>query len=175
MTRRRRRLLIPIIHLITRIYLHIVFAPIMFALHSHSVSIKVVSCPCLSLVRDRLLHFATPLTDQKFHIIKLLSPSPLWVLSACTLYIMYYQTCRFCLICTNTSYVTLDFHTIHPDPSTSFFFFIVCEVVLSLFVVIMRVLTGVDVFFPSRWLYFVSSIKMVSIAVELSLLWVRPI
>jgi len=46
MTRRRRRLLIPIIHLITRIYLHIVFAPIMFALHSHSVSIKVVSCSC---------------------------------------------------------------------------------------------------------------------------------
>jgi len=33
----------------------------------------------------------------------------------CTLYIMYYQTCRFCLICNNTSYVTPDFHTI-PTP-----------------------------------------------------------
>jgi len=30
-----------------------------------------------------------------------------------TLYIMYYQTCRLCVICTNTSYVTLDFHAIH--------------------------------------------------------------
>jgi hypothetical protein len=46
MTRRRRRLLIPIIHLITRIYTHIVFAPIKFAFHSHSVSFRVVSCPC---------------------------------------------------------------------------------------------------------------------------------
>ena len=93
MTRWRRRLLIPIIHLITRIY------------HAYRLCTDQVRPPFAfriiqgrlvpvssSLVRD-LLSFATRSTNQKFYIIQLLS-SHRWVLFACTLYIMYHQGCR---------------------------------------------------------------------------------
>jgi len=83
---------------------------------------------------------------------------------------MYYQSCRFCLICTNT-YVTLDFHTIHLDPSTSFFFFIVREVVFVAFCGNNASLyCGVGVFFPSGSRHnLCQSITQIAIAVELSL------
>ncbi len=74
MTRQRRRLLIPIIHLITRIYhayrlcTNQVRPP--FAFRINQGRLVLVS---RSLVRD-LPSFATPSTDQKFYIIKLLSP-----------------------------------------------------------------------------------------------------
>ncbi len=94
---------------------HIVFAPIMFALHSHSVSIKAVPCLCLARPRSPLL--ANPSINQKFYIIRLLSDTRPHAVGPfdCTLYIMYHQNCRSCLICNNTSYVTPDFHTI-PTP-----------------------------------------------------------
>lgn len=122
MTRRRRRLLIPIIHLITRIY------------HAYRLCTNQVRPPfAFRIIQGRLvpvssslvcdLSFATPSTNQKFYIIKLLF-SHQWVLFTCTLYIMYYQSCRFCLICTNTSYVTPGFfHTIHFRRLDAFFFY----------------------------------------------------
>jgi len=131
MTRRRRRLLIPIIHLITRIYhpyrlcTNQVRPP--FAFHIIQGRLVPVSS---SLVRD-LPSFATPSTNQKFYI-KLLS-SHQWVLFACTLYIMYYQSCRFCLICTNTSYFTPGFFFIlfTSDAWTPFLFFLIVREVAS--------------------------------------------
>jgi hypothetical protein len=75
MTRQRRRLLIPIIHLITRIYhayrlcTNQVCPPFAFRINQGRL---VLVSP--SLVRD-LPSFATPSTDQKFYIIKLLSLS----------------------------------------------------------------------------------------------------
>jgi len=72
-------------------------APIKFAPHSHSVSIKVVSCPCHRRSSAILLLFATPSTNQKFYIVKLLY-SRQWALFACTLYIMYHQTVVFVLV-----------------------------------------------------------------------------
>lgn len=143
MTRRRRRLLIPIIHLITRIY------------HAYRLCTDQVRPPFAfriiqgrlvpvssSLVRD-LLSFATPSTNQKFYIIKLLS-SHQWVLFACTLYIMYYQGCRFYLICTNTSYVTPGFFSYYSSGAWTPFFFSFSSYAKwprSLSLVIMRVFT----------------------------------
>jgi len=112
-------LLIPIIDLITRIYLayrlctHHVRPPFAFRINQgRPVPVS------LSLVRDLPL-LAKPSISQKFYIIELLSDTQphthKWVVSISTLYIMYYQNCRSCLICTNTSYVTPDFHTI-PTP-----------------------------------------------------------
>jgi len=141
MTRRRRRLLIPIIHLIMRIYTHIVSTPIKFALHSHSISFNVVSCPChrRSSAISLLLR---PLLQNKSFISSYFPRQ--WVLFARTLYIMYYQSCRFCLICTNTSYVTPGFfHTIYFRPWTPFslLFSSYAKWPRSLSLVIMRVFT----------------------------------
>ena len=81
----------------------------------------------LSLVRDSFRHLC-----DSFHPIKSFISSKftfsLWVLFVRTLYIMYHQTCRLCVICTNTSYVTLDFHAIHSwcldfSSSVNFFYF----------------------------------------------------
>ena len=116
MTPRRRRYLFLLSISSRASTSHIVFAPIMFAIHSHSVSTKVVPCLChhRSSTINSLL--ANPSKSQKFYIIELLSTRPTqWVLSitpciSCTIRIVV-----FCLICTNTSYVTPDFHTI-PTP-----------------------------------------------------------
>jgi len=81
-TRRRRRLLIPIIHLIARIYhayrvCTIQLRPIRIPYQSRSSRARV------TVARPRSTFFtATTLATQKFYIIKLLS-SPPWVLFAC--------------------------------------------------------------------------------------------
>jgi len=94
----------------------------------------------LSLVRD-LLHFATPLTDQKFHIIKLFSLSPLG-----------YCTPADCISCTIRAVVFALFVPIPPTLPWIFILFtrtprphsfssLSARWSLSLFLVIMRVFT----------------------------------
>lgn len=73
MTPRRRRYLFLLSISSRASTSHIVFAPIMFALHSHSVSIKVVPCLCHPIARPRSPLLATPSISQKFYITKLLS------------------------------------------------------------------------------------------------------
>jgi len=63
MTRRRRRLLIPIIISSRASTSHIVFAPTL---------LKIVSCPCHCRSSAIPSTFATPSSNQKFHIIELL-------------------------------------------------------------------------------------------------------
>jgi len=124
MTRQRRRLLIPIIHLITRIYhayrlcTNQVCPPFAFRINQGRL---VPVSP--SLVRD-LPSFATPFYQPKVLYHQVTFPCH-WVLFACTLYIMYYQSCRFCLICTNTSYVTLDFFILFTSMSGPLFSFLI--------------------------------------------------
>ena len=116
MTPRRRRYLFLLSISSRASTSHIVFAPIMFALHSHSVSIKVV--PCLCHHRSSTITFTCEPFDKPkvlYHQITFRHPLTQWVLSIAPLYIMYHQNCGFCLICTNTSYVTPDFYTI-PTP-----------------------------------------------------------
>jgi len=98
MTRRRRRLLIPIIHLITRIYhayclLHQSSSPsIRIPYQSRSSRARV------TVARPRSPVFLRPLLQSKsFYIVKLLY-SRQWALFACTLYIMYDQTVVFVLV-----------------------------------------------------------------------------
>jgi len=118
MTPRRRRYLFLLSISSRASTSHIVFAPIMLALHSHSISIKVVPCR-VSIARPRSPFFACDPFDKPkvlYHRVTFrLLPATQWVIFDCTLYIMYYQGCHFCVICTNTSYVTPDFHTI-PTP-----------------------------------------------------------
>jgi hypothetical protein len=109
MTPRRRRYLFLLSISSRSSTSHIVFAPIMFALHSHSVSRS--SSASVTIARPRSSLLGNPSINQKFYIIQLLSDTPLHS-GSFRLYIMYHQNCRFCLICTNTSYVTPDFHTI---------------------------------------------------------------
>jgi len=72
MTRRRRRLLIPIIISSRASTSHIVFAPaLLFPLRIPNLSDRLVPVS-LSLVRDSSRNLATPSSNQKFHIIKLL-------------------------------------------------------------------------------------------------------
>lgn len=119
MTPRRRRLLIPIIHLITRIYLayrlctNHVCPPFAFRI---TVSIKVVPCLCHHC-SSTITFTCEPFDKPKVLYHQVTFPTPPYTVGLfdCTLYIMYHQNCRFCLICTNTSYVTPDFHTI-PTP-----------------------------------------------------------
>ena len=147
-------LIIPIIHLITRIYLayrlctkHI-YPPLSFRVNQG----RLVPVS-LSLVCDPPpVHFATFSISQKIYIIKLLlTPRAHRGSFACTLYIMYHQSCHFCPFCTNTSYVTPDFRTIHFDDWTPFIFpSPYARWLLSLSLVIMRVSTlGVGVLFHS--------------------------
>jgi len=122
MTRRRRRLLIPIIHLITRIYhayclLHQSSSPsIRIPYQSRSSRARV------TVARPRSPVFLRPLLQSKsFYIVKLLY-SRQWALFACTLYHVR-SDCRFCLSCTNTSYVTLGFFILFTSMAwTSFYF-----------------------------------------------------
>ena len=72
MTPRRRRYLFLLSISSRASTSHIVFAPIMFAIHSHSVSIKVVPCLCHHRSSTITL-LANPSKSQKFYIIKLLS------------------------------------------------------------------------------------------------------
>ena len=153
MTRQRRRLLIPIIHLITRIYhayrlLHQSSSPpIRIPYQSRSSRARV------TVARPRSPFFCDPsYKNQKFYIVKLLY-SCQWVLFACTLYIMYHQSCRFCLICTNTPYVTLGFFSYYslrrPGPLLLFFSSSYVKWLWSLSLVIMRVSTlGLVFCFP---------------------------
>ena len=74
MTRRRRRYLFLLSISSRASTSHIVFAPITFALHSHSVSTKVAPClACVTIARPRSPFHANPsIISQKFYIIKLL-------------------------------------------------------------------------------------------------------
>jgi hypothetical protein len=143
MTPRRRRYLFLLSISSRASTSHIVFAPIMFVLHSHSASIKVV--PCLCHYRSSVITFTRePFDKAKSFISSSYFPTPHTVgCFDCTLYIMYYQNCRFCLICTNTSYVTPDFHTI-PTPG----YLLILQysgLSWSLSLVIMRVNFGIGV------------------------------
>jgi hypothetical protein len=95
MTPRRRRYLFLLSISSRASTSHIVFAPIMFALHSHSVSTKVVPCLCHHRSSTITL-LANPSISQKFYIIKLLSDSRTqWVLSiapciSCTIRIVIF-------------------------------------------------------------------------------------
>jgi hypothetical protein len=106
MTPRRRRYLFLLSISSRASTSHIVFAPIMFVPHSHSVSTKVVPCLCHHRSSTITL-LVNPSINQKFYIIKLQITFRLsrtqWVLSiapciSCTIRIVV-----FCLICTNTS------------------------------------------------------------------------
>jgi len=86
MTPRRRRYLFLLSISSRASTSHIVFAPIMFALHSHSVSPyqSRSSRACVTIARPRSPLLANPSISQKFYITKLLSDTPLhtqWVLS----------------------------------------------------------------------------------------------
>ncbi|KAF8501041.1 hypothetical protein F5888DRAFT_1327550 [Russula emetica] len=72
MTPRRRRYLFLLSISSRASTSHIVFAPIMFALHSHSVSIKVVPCLCHHC-SFTITFTCVPFDKQKFYNIKLLS------------------------------------------------------------------------------------------------------
>lgn len=95
MTPRRRRYLFLLSISSRASTSHIVFAPIMFALHSHSVSTKVVPCLCHHRSSTITL-LVNPSINQKFYIIKLLSDSRTqWVLSiapciSCTIRIVVF-------------------------------------------------------------------------------------
>jgi len=124
MTRRRRRLLIPIIHLITRIYLasrlctNRVRPPFAFRINQGRLPVS------LSLVRD-FPSLATPSTKQKSYIINLLffffyrGSVPLARCISCTT-----RAVVFVLFVPIPPYVTLDFHTIRFDDGTPFFFIV---------------------------------------------------
>ena len=79
MTPRRRRYLFLLSISSRASTSHIVFAPIMFALHSHSVSPyqSRSSRACVAIARPRSSLLANPSISQKFYIIKLLSDIPL--------------------------------------------------------------------------------------------------
>ena len=89
MTPRRRRYLFLLSISSRASTSHIVFAPIMFALHSHSVSPyqSRSSRACVTIARPRSPFLANPSKSQKFYIIKLLSNTPTqWVLSIALVY-----------------------------------------------------------------------------------------
>jgi len=118
MTRRRRRLLIPIIHLITRIYTHIVSTPIKFAFHSHSISFKVVSCPChrRSSAISLLLR---PLLQNKSFISSYFPPS----MGTFRLHAVYHVLSELSLLSYLYEYLLRYpgfFHTIYFRPWTAF-------------------------------------------------------
>jgi len=114
MSPRRRRYLFLLSILSRASTSHIVFAPIMFApiripYQSRSSRLCHHRSSAIAFTRE-------PFDKPKvlYHQVTFRNPYIVGTFD-CTLYIMYYQNCRFCLICTNTSYVTLDFHTI-PTP-----------------------------------------------------------
>jgi hypothetical protein len=132
MTPRRRRYLFLLSISSRASTSHIVFAPIMFALHSHSVSPyqSRSSRACVTIARPRLPLLANPSINQKFYIIKLLFrvlPTQ-WVLSIAP-----------CISCTIRIVVFVLFVPIPPTlpwifilfrHRSSFLFFIVLWVVL---------------------------------------------
>jgi hypothetical protein len=104
MTPRRRRYLFLLSISSRASTSHIVFAPIMFAIHSHSVSIKVVPCLCHHC-SSTITFTCEPFEKPKVLYHQVTFQHPPYTVGSFdyTLYIMYYQNCRFCLICTNTS------------------------------------------------------------------------
>ena len=120
MTPRRRRYLFLLSISSRASTSHIVFAPIMFALHSHSVFNQgrpvLVS---LSLVHDLPPLLATPSISQKSFISSNYFHPTQW---AFRLHAVYHVLSEFVfvLFCTNTSYVTPDFHTIPTPGSLSY-------------------------------------------------------
>lgn len=123
-------LLIPIIHLITRIYLAYRLC-IMFAIHSHSVSIKVVPCRCHHC-SSTITFTCEPFEKPKvlYHQVTFRHP-PYWVLSitsciSCTIRIVVFVL-----------FVPIPLHypgfSYYSDTWTCFLFFIVLWVVLVAF------------------------------------------
>jgi hypothetical protein len=136
MTPRRRRYLFLLSISSRASTSHIVFAPIMFALHSHSISFKVVTVPChYRSSAISLLCLRPPSISQKvlYHpnTFRLLPPNTLG-LFGCTLYIMYYQSCRLCLICTNT-FLRYPGFSYYSAWTCLFFFIVLLWVVLVAF------------------------------------------
>jgi len=96
MTPRRRRYLFLLSISSRASTSHIVFAPIMFALHSHSVSIKVVRCQC-HLRSSTITFTCDPFDKPKvlYHPVTFRHPPTQWVLSiarciSCTIRIVVF-------------------------------------------------------------------------------------
>jgi len=157
MTRRRRRLLIPIIHLITRIYhayrlLH----------QSSSPPIRIPYQSRSSRARVTVARPRSPFCDP-FYKPKVLyrQVTLLPSMGPFRLHAVYHvpSDCRFCLSCTNTSYVTLGFFILFTSTAWTSFSFLPSSYVKwlwSLSLVIMRI-SNLGLVFCFTLAYFVLS------------------